>query len=399
MIAIPWYFAQKDQLAYFGVAYLVTNIVSLFWVPWSGTLIDKFDRKHVFMGATLIGGSILAAITFTGFQLGELPAILVAAVFLFTFMNYNIHYPNLYAFIQEITERKNYSKMTSLMEIIGQITTVMAGACSTLLLEGTTEGVFRIFGFSFDVGIHIDSWKIHEIFLIDTITYFAALLIISMISYQSLSDRKDEVGSLSQRLKTGWNYLIANKPVFWFGVLSYIVFLAMLLEAFYLGVSYVSNHLNESGDIYANSKMAYALGAIFTGITLKHLFTRFSIPLITTIFTFGTAGIFFTQFVSKSVFLFFCMLFLLGITNAGTRIARITYLFRNVPNQFFGRAGSIFFLSNILFRILLLAVFSLAFFQTGNNIVYAYLITSFVLLGAGSLLIYHYKSFDLSHTA
>lgn len=399
MIAIPWYFAQQGELAYFAIVYLVTNIISLFWVPWSGTLIDKFDRKHVFMGATLIGGSILAAITFMGFQLGELPAIMVAAVFLFTFLNYNIHYPNLYAFVQEITERKNYSKMTSLMEIIGQITTVTAGAFSTLLLEGTQGGIFRIFGFPVDIGINIDKWQIHEIFLIDTATYFVALLIISAISYKSLSERKDEIGTLAQRLKTGWNYLISNKSVFWFGVLSYTVFLAMLMEAFYLGVSYVSNHLGETGDIYANSKMAYAMGAIFTGITLKHLFTRFSIPLITTIFTFATAGVFFTQFATKSIGLFFCMLFLLGITNAGTRIARVTYLFRNVPNQFFGRAGSIFFLCNIFFRIVLLAIFSLAFFQTSNNIIYAYLFTSVVLCLAGGLLIYHYKSFDLSQTA
>lgn len=399
MIAIPWYFAQKDQLAYFGVAYLITNIVSLFWVPYSGILIDKYDRKHVFMGATLIGGSILACITAYGFYLGELPQFMIAAVFLFTFLNYNIHYPTLYSFIQEITERENYSKMTSLMEIIGQMTTVTAGAIATILLEGTEGGIFRIFGFSFDIGFNISAWKIHEIFLADSITYFVALLIISLIIYKPLAVRKKELGSLSVRLKTGWNYLMSHKPVLWYGVLSYIVFLAMLMEAFYLGVSYVNNHLHESGDVYANSKMTYALGAIFTGFTLKHLFTKYSIPLITIIFTMGTAGIFFVQFASHSIYIFFLMLFFLGITNAGTRIARVTYLFRNVPNQFFGRAGSIFFLSNIIFRIVLLAIFSLAFFQLEDNIIYAYLFTSVILFLAGLLLIFHYKKFDLSHTA
>jgi len=240
MISIPWYFAQKDQLAYFGTAYLVTTVVSLFWVPLSGTLVDKYDRRHVFMGATLIGGSILAVITLLGFQMGELPPILVAAVFLFTFLNYNIHYPNLYAFVQEITVKESYSKMTSLMEIIGQMTTITAGALATLLLEGTTDGVFRIFGFKLDVGFHVESWKIHEIFLIDTLTYFVAFSIIAMIRYQPIYERKIEAGSLVQRLRTGWNYLMDNKSVFWFGVLSYMVFLAMLMEAFYLGVSAIS---------------------------------------------------------------------------------------------------------------------------------------------------------------
>lgn len=398
MIAIPWYFAQKGMLDYFLTVYLLTNVVSLFWVPWSGTFIDKFDRKHVFMAITLIGGSILGLITIMGFQLGELPRILVAAVFLFTFLNYNIHYPNLYAFVQEITERKNYSRMTSLMEIIGQMSTISAGAISTLLLEGTTGGVFRIFGHPIDVGFELLPWKIHEIFLIDTLTYFVAMLIISLIRYTPIEVRKKETGSLTSRLKIGWNYLIQNKAIFWFGVLSYMVFLAMLMEAFYLGASYVKNHLGETGDIYANSKMSYALGAIFTGLTLKYLFNKLSIPLITIILTTGTAAIFLTQFLSKSITLFFIMLFFLGITNAGTRIARVTYLFRNVPNQFFGRAGSIFFLSNIVFRIGLLLIFKLAFFQLGNNIIYAYLITSCILVLAVFLLIYHYRSFDLSHS-
>ena len=347
------------------------------------------------MTITFVGGCLVGLVTMMGYHLGDLPSMLVAAVFLFTFMNYNIHYPNLYAFVQEITVKENYSKMTSLLEIIGQLTTISAGAFSTLLLEGTEGGVYRIFGKSFDVGFEIMPWKIHEIFLIDTVTYFVAMFIISLIRYVPLAVRKVEGGSLLVRLKTGWNYLIAHKPIFWFGVLSYMVFLAMLMEAFYLGASYVKNHLGETGDIYANSKMAYALGAICTGLTLKYLFTRFSLPFITIILTIGTAGVFFTQYATKSITLFFIMLFVLGITNAGTRIVRVTYLFRNVPNQLFGRAGSIFFLSNIIFRIMLLAIFHLSWFQH-SNINYAYLVTSVILVCSTILLIYHYKSFDLS---
>lgn len=399
MIAIPWYFAQRGMLVYFGYVYLITNCFSLFWVPWSGTLVDKYDRKTLFITISVIGGCFLGLVSGYGYISGELPSMIVASVFLFTFLHYNVHYPNLYAFVQEITKREHYSRMTSYMEIIGQMTTVTAGAMATLLLEGTTDGVFKIFGHPFHLGLEIPAWKIHEIFLLDMCTYFVAILILSFIRYVPLTERNVETGSLTRRLKLGWQYLVGHKPIFWYGVLSYIVFLAMLLEAFYLGVSYVSNHLQETGDVYANSKMSYALGAIFTGLTLKYLFTRLPIPLITILLTAGTALIFFVQYSSNSVTLFFVMLFLLGITNAGTRIARITYLFRNVPNQFFGRSGSIFFLSNIVFRIILLTIFTFGFFQVGNNIIYAYLITSIVLLIAMILLIYHYRSFDLSQSA
>lgn len=399
MIAIPWYFAQLDLLNYFGIVYVVTTIISMFWVPISGSIVDRFDRKRVFQGATLVGGLIVTVISAIGFYQGHLSELLVGLVFLFTFLNYNIHYPTVYAFVQEITEAKHYSRMTSLMEIIGQSTTITAGALSTLLLVGTKGGVLKVFGFSFNLGWDITPWEIYEIFALDAMTYFVALSIISLIIYKPLMVRKIETGSTMERLKTGWNYLRSNMPVFWFGVLSYFVFMAMLLEAFYLGVSYVNNHLQETGDIYANSKMSYAIGAIFTGLTLKLLFTRYSIPLITIILTFGTFIIFMTQALTHSVALFFFMIFLLGITNAGTRIARVTYLFKNVPNQYFGRAGSIFFLSNILFRVSLLGIFILPFFQRANNIIYAYAITSVVLLVALGFLIVHYKTFDLTKTA
>ena len=399
MIAIPWYFAQQQNLAYFGLVYLITNLVSMIWVPVSGTLVDRYDRKRLFMAVTMTGGLLISLISAAGVMGGGLPDWVVATVFALTFLNYNIHYPNLYAFVQEITHRENYSKMTSIMEILGQAATITAGALATLLLEGTEGGILKVFGMEWDIGMDIEAWQIHEIFVVDAITYFVACGIISLIVYRPLTERKSEYGSILSRLRTGWDYLMRHKPILWFGVLSYMVFLAMLLEAFYLGVSYVSNHLEESGDVYANSKMAYALGAIFVGLTLKQLFSKLSLPMIVTILTFVTAVVFFTQYATKSIPLFFIVLFVLGISNAGTRIARVTYLFRNVPNQFFGRAGSIFFLANVMFRIVMIWVFRYAWFQEANNIIYAYLATAVVLVLAGIMLLRHYKTFDLRRTA
>lgn len=378
----------------FGLVYLLTNVVSMFWVPISGTIIDNYDRKKIFMAITLVGGLLIGAIALTGLRMGELPLTLISSVFLFTFLNYNIHYPNLQAFVQEITVRENYARMTSLLEIIGQMTTITAGAGATLLLEGTENGILSVLGMEWNLGKDITAWKIHEIFMLDAGTYFLSLFIIALIKYVPVSSRKMEAGNIIDRLRSGWEYLQTHKPIFWYGVLSYIVFVAMLLEAFYLGATYVNNHLQEGGDAYANSKMSYAAGAIFTGITLKYLFDRFSLPHITIILTALTAIIFFTQFMTHSLTLFFLMLFCLGITNAGTRITRVTYLFRNVPNQFFGRASSIFFLTNIVMRILLLGLFGLAFFHDGNNIIYAYLTISLVLMVATGMLLYHKSSFD-----
>ena len=396
MIAIPWYFAQQDKLAFFGVIYLVTNVISLFWMPVSGSIVDKYNRKKVFLYICLIVGTLLAIITALGFHWGDLPPMMVASVFMLTFLNYNIHYPCLYAFVQEIIEAKSYYKVTSLLEIIGQITTITAGAAATLLLEGTTDSSLLLFGFKIPLGFDIEVWKIHEIFCVDAITYFIAFFIILMIRYVPVVERKLEKGSLLERLKLGYVYLRNNRKVFWFGILSYMVFLAILLEAFYLGVSYVDNHLQATGDVYANSKIAYSIGAIFVGLTIRYLFKYVNLPLSIIVMTFLTAGLFFTLSITKSMYIFFGMLLLMGICNAGVRIARMSYLFKNVANQYFGRAGSIFFITNVILRIVLMLVFAQAFFQESNNIIYAYMCIAALLFITTIFMIRNYSTYDLS---
>ncbi|NNF20589.1 MAG: MFS transporter [Saprospiraceae bacterium] len=396
MIAIPWYFATRDILGQFGLIYIIATCISVFWVPLSGSIIDKYDRRKIFLYLTFVVGAIITLISILGFQLGQLPWVLVGAVFIFTFLNYNLHYPCLYAFVQEISEPKHYAKMTSALEIIGQATTILAGAGATLLLEGTENGILKIFGYPLNIGINISAWEIHEIFLLDSSTYFIAFLIILAIRYTPILRRKVEQGNLLVRIKIGWNYLRNEKAILWFGILSFMVFMTILLEAFYLGVSYINNHLEATGDVYANSKIAYSAGALFIGFSIRFFFHRITIPFLVVFLTALTAIVYLVLFLTKSITILFIVFLVLGITNAGVRVSRITYLFKNVPNQFFGRAGSVFFLFNILMRVLLLGIFTIPFFQYSNNIIYAFLILSVILFITTLLLIIHYKSFDLS---
>ena len=110
MIAIPWYFAQKEMLSYFGFVYIVTNIIVLFWMPISGSIVDKYDRKKIFLVLTIIVGCTIGAVSYLGYSLGELPPLIVASVFMITFLNYNIHYPCLYAFCKRLQKGNTIRK-------------------------------------------------------------------------------------------------------------------------------------------------------------------------------------------------------------------------------------------------------------------------------------------------
>ena len=73
---------------------------------------------------------------FSGSFLGYVHYRLAGLVFDSTFLIFTVHYPNMYAFLQEITEQKDYGKITSYIEIQAQMTSMMSGAAATMLLVG-----------------------------------------------------------------------------------------------------------------------------------------------------------------------------------------------------------------------------------------------------------------------
>jgi DHA3 family macrolide efflux protein-like MFS transporter len=87
MLAIPWYFAREGDMGRFGLVYVVTNVISFFWVPYAGTLIDHFNRKHLFLALTAISGTLLFIVSGYGFRWAGLPWFLVASIFIVTFLN------------------------------------------------------------------------------------------------------------------------------------------------------------------------------------------------------------------------------------------------------------------------------------------------------------------------
>jgi len=379
MIAIPWYFNLQDKMQLFGLVFLLTNVCSLFWVPYSGTLVDKYDRKKVFLAIIAISGTLLGSIAYYGVANDGLPLALVGLAFTITFLNYNIHYPTLYAFLQEITEKRYYGKLSSIIEVQGQFATILAGAVGAFLLEGISGGTMIVFGVDIPVSWSLEAWSIQEIFVLDASTYVLALLLVSLIRYVPLTERKSEVGTIISRFKRGYAYLMANPNILIFGLASYAVFLTLLLTGFYLMAPYVENYLQEGGDVYANMDMFYGSGALLTGITIRLLLKNMrlvdSIIGLTLMMAFSFVGLVLT----KSITWFFLIAFVHGICNAGVRVMRVGYLFKYIPNEVFGRAASIFNLGNISARIVFLALFMLPFFYQGENVKYMMIIMAAIL--------------------
>tara|TARA_Y100001968_G_scaffold145590_1_gene133058 strand:- start:531 stop:1796 length:1266 start_codon:yes stop_codon:yes gene_type:complete len=392
MIAIPWYFIEiVNRPQIFSLSYIIITFITLFWGLYAGTLIDRYSRKKLFIITNVICGFLIGAVSFSGFYYNTVTDMLVIFVFALTILNYNVHYPNLYAFGQEITEKKYYGKLNSYIEIQGQSTSIFAGAFAALLLTGTVDGIMNLAGFDINLPFNIKAWMIHEIFLMDAISYFLATLIIIFIKYKPIAKEEIQVGSLFKRFKTGFNYLKDNPLIFNFGFASYMLFAFTLVEIHVLLPSYVKNFLEEKGDIYASAEVYYCIGAIISGLFIIKLFKRYNTVLgVILLMMFVMIGFLGMTFY-KSLLVFFIANLMIGISNAGVRVLRTTFIFNHVPNNVIGRTNSVFNSLNVLVRMMLIGVFMLPFFNVEDNIRWGYAIGFLLLILAIIPLMVNYQ--------
>lgn len=392
MIAIPWYFVEVvERPQVFSVAYIIITFSLLFWGLYAGTLVDRYSRKKLFIITNIICGFIIGSIAISGFFFNQLHDLFVILVFATTIFNYNIHYPNLYAFVQEITEKSNYGKLNSYIEIQGQSTSILAGAFGALLLTGTVNKSMNLGGFIITFPFEIQAWKIHEVFLMDAITYIAVVLIFIQIKYIRVVADKVHIGSFVSRLKNGILYLKNNPVIFNFGLASYMLFAFLLVEIHILLPSYVHDFLLKKGDIYASAEVYYSLGAILAGIFVIRVFKRNNSVVGIIILMFIVSIAFAGMSICKSLWYFFIANVILGITNAGVRVLRTTYLFNYIPNNVIGRTSSVFNSLNIIVRMCLIGLFTLPFFTIDDNIRWGYAVGSIMVIGAIIPLLLCYK--------
>lgn len=392
MVSIPWYFTDiLDRSSFFGWAFAAITFLTLPWSLYAGTITDRYPRKKVFLGITAIGLVIALGVATTGFIQGDVPSPLILLLFASTIFIYNVHYPTLYAFGQEVTDPENYGRTNSLIEIQGQSTSVIAGALATVLLSGTgveNHLLKSILPFT------VEPWTLQEIFMMDACTYALAFIIIACIPYTPDPNKQVDKGTVMERFKGGLRFLGRNRPLIHFGVATYSVFIVVIVTGFYLMAMYISQHLGREGDVYGVGEMLYAGGAISAGFFIRAIFRRTNtVAAIIILMVITSVGLFLCSMTRITpLFLAFC--FALGLCNAGTRILRITYLFKHIPNHVIGRANSIFAFTNIFMRFALLFVFAMPLFSTNGGVVYAYFILGAIVAASTIPLVLFYRTLN-----
>ncbi|MCB9255632.1 MAG: MFS transporter [Chitinophagales bacterium] len=380
LIAIPWYIAnelQRPEL--YGLLFLLVSFLTLFWGPYAGTLIDKYDRKRVMLGIQGIGLLGISSIALLAWKEQNTSLWMAAMVMILTKLIYNIHYPNLYAFAQEITEKHRYGTISSALEVQGQATFILSGALAAFLMEG------NIFQF------HFNAWEMHEIFLLDAFTYILGFFLLSNIRYQSLVERSKEASSFLNRLKDGFSYLKENPLILLFGAISGFVFASILVCSFFTMPIFINLYMHGNEGAYGITEASFAFGSLLSGFLILSIFpkNKLTLGIICLSFLAGLMYLF-IGYNTELVYLYLAYGFI-GFANAGIRVMRTTYIFRVIPNQVVGRTGSVFMVINTLFRIIFIGLFSLSYFSEAANIAKTmFILAIFVILG-GLILLLNFK--------
>ncbi len=378
IIAIPWYFTDELNLSsQFSLFYGIVTLLGLLWGLYAGVIIDTFNRKKILLYLNWTSTFIFAALGATTYFLDKLNPIFIFLGFATCSFYYIIFFPNLYALAQELTQKKEYIKINSWIEVFFQTTSIIAATICGLLLSGS-ETLLEYFDWKF---FEFQKWQINEIFILNSILYLITALLLNWIKYDHKNLTKStNIGSTFKEIIKASNFLIQKKKILIYGICSQIIFAFLIVELFSLLPLFVKNCLNENIIIFSLADVVYGLGAIIAGIiTIKILRHINKVPF--TLFLILVTGYSFLIMVKfPHINVFFLTTLLIGVTNASARITRMSYFFENIPNYLIGRTTTIFNSINTIIRGVLIFIFSAAWFSEKSNVIIGYKMGIYILI-------------------
>ena len=378
VIAVPWYFTDSlNQSSTFSFWLGILTFLGLFWGLYAGVLIDKMNRKNILLNTNIVSSLIFLSVGISNVLFKVNNEFLIFLAFSCCSFYYMIFFPNLYALAQELTDRKNYVKINSIIEIQSQTISVVAALMCGILISGS-QTFFNYFNIDL---LLFKQWEIGEVFLLNSLLYLASYLILFPMHYQHKENiKKYYINNVIKEIKNSIFFLKKHKSILIYGICSQIIFAFLIVELFTLLPLFVKNCLNESLVIFSLADVTYCIGAIVSGIITMQILKKIHTIDFTILLIIITGYSFLLMIIIKKLLVFFIASFIIGITNASARITRMSYFFQRIPNHLIGRTNTIFNSINSVIRNVLIFIFSYSWFSNSMNVVFGYKLGIVVLI-------------------
>jgi MFS family permease len=333
IIAIPWLLVQRpDGDRLYGYVTVASTIALFLIAPYYGAWLDRHSRKFALLAGELFGASATLTMAVWIALRGEAAAWQLLTLFFTGMLYYTLHYPAKFAFVQQVFDKRHYQQLVGLMEIQGQAASMLAGGLASVLLD------------------HI---PFHAILFFDAGTYLFSFLVMGTLPYVATHLEVPAAATTAWRaLGEGLAWLRARPRFTVFIFCTMTPFIAVMTGN-YLFPIYVQEVLAAPAAVFGRGEMAFAFGALLSGALGPRLLARYAAPNIALLMiALFTAGLVFLGAL-HTVAAFYVALLLLGLGNAGSRIARGSVVLHEVPNAIMGRVNVAFAAADRLVRTLL----------------------------------------------
>lgn len=336
IIAVPWLLVNRpggSQI--YGWTTALTTLAIFLFAPYYGAWVDRHSRKTMLLLGEVFGATATLAMALTGFFRDEYATWQLVTVYFCGMFYYTLHFPAKFAFIQQIFGRAHYQSLTSAMEVQGQTASMLAGGLASLLIG------------------HV---SLTTILLLDASTYAVSFALQSSIPYAATHqspEAKAAAPGAWRAVGEAWTWLRARPALSTFLLCSFVPFLGIMVGN-YLFPIYVASTLHETPSVYGRGEMIFALGAIGAGLAVPFLTARYSHARTTValavVFLVGLALL----AIWPRTLPFYAAMILLGLGNAGVRVARNVIVLEAVPNALMGRVHVFFLVFERSLRTLLI---------------------------------------------
>ncbi|MFM1851402.1 MAG: hypothetical protein RIS54_1086 [Verrucomicrobiota bacterium] len=333
IIAVPWLLVQReggDRL--YGFLTVATTITLFLLAPYYGMWLDRHSRKFALLGGELLGATATLTMALWIAFTGQAATWQLMTLYATGMLYYTLHFPAKWAFIQQVFEKRHYRQLMGLMEVQGQVASLTAGGVASVLL-----GVVPF----------------HYILIFDAGTYLFSFAIQSTLPYQATHLTADRPKTNAwASLTEGLNWL-RQRPRFTLWVVGVSAPFVAVMTGNYLFPIYVQDILHAPAAVFGRGEMAFALGAIIAGLLSPRLLAGLTPARV----ALGMLVLFIIGLVllgsQRSVLVFYVALLLLGLGNAGSRVARGSVILHEVPNAIIGRVNVAFTVIDRLLRTLM----------------------------------------------
>jgi MFS family permease len=319
IIAIPWLLIQREhgeQL--YGYITILSTLALFAFVPHYGSWLDRHSRKTAMLAAEVFGAVTTLSMTAWMLVTGETATWQLLVLFFSGMLYYTLHFPAKFAFVQQVFERRHYQQLMGLLEIQGQTAAMLAGGLAAVLLD------------------HV---SFSTILLVDGATYVFSWIVQRPLPYTATHLEADRPAtSVSADFFEGLRWL-RDRPAFTTFILCTLAPFVAVMVGNYLFPIYVQKILQAPAIVFGTGEMAFSVGAIAAGLVGPKILGRISPATV----ALAMMGIFLLGLALLStvptVAAFYVALILLGLGNAGSRIARGSVLLHVVPNALMGRVN------------------------------------------------------------